>query len=255
MARNERIPVGEKVKRAREAQVPKVGRKELGELAARKGLEGFDYHAIEVIERNMSEKRAKLLVPLLSFEWKIDEDWFWDGEDTPVPTRKFSTLATAESKSGYDVFGEQVDIALHILTNSGKVIWMDKGLGTTKILAGLAKRFEQAMPIGDTEMAPRFLSGNIVVLRPLDIYEDRCYVGAVKEDELIEGPDGKKHPRLYLRWYVYENGRFRLKARGDGEDFDANDLKIVGVAVALKVGGDDYYNIEVAAKALPFDKI
>lgn len=240
-------PYWVKLKRARMAQVPRVTR------AAAADAAGLDLENYAAAERGRSEKSAVVAIAKLGPKWVIPIEWFWDGLDTDVPG-KLSTLTVAEHLSVYDPLGELVDISLHIPTNSGKVIYMSHPSGTTKVFTGLAIRSEFAIRVGDSEMAPRFLPGNIVVARPQDIYDDRCYVAAVREDELVEALDGTKHPRLYLRWYTYENGRFMLKARGDGKDFQANSLKILGVVVAVKVGGDEYYNMEIASKALPWDK-
>lgn len=247
---------GDKIKRARESRRPRVTRNDLVELAKKFGLADFDYHAVESVERNQSEKKARQLIPVLLEAWdEIGEDWYWDGKDTQPPA-KFSTLLAAEALAEYDVGDEHVDITLHVATKSGKVIKLSKGSGTTSVPAGLAKGNTFAIRIADTENAPRFLPGNVVIFRPQDIYEDGCFVAVEHPDDLVEMPGGEHLPRLYVRWYVYEGGRFVLKGRNpEAPVFEANDVRILGRAISLvEEYADDWKDYEIRHKGLPWDK-
>ena len=246
---------GKKVQAAREEKRPSITRQRLAEMAVEAGLPDYDYHTIERIEMGRSEKKARELIPFLVQWWGIPEAWFWDGRN-PEPDGKFSTSPVNEQISEYDVLGGQVDIVLHVATKSGKVILLSKGSGKTSVPTGLAKGNEFAIRVADAENAPRFLPGNVVIFRPRDIYDDRCYVAAENPAEQVEGPDGEMYPRVYIRWHVYEDGRFQLKPRDPAaQTFDANSLRIVGMAIGRKIEySEDGYDLEIWHRGLPWDR-
>lgn len=245
--------VAQKIKRARDRQRTRTTREMVAELAGKHGFP-MSYVEVETIERGQSKSGARTLVPILVKEWKIPEDWFYDGQDTE-PYRHLSTSGVAETRSVYDLTGDYVDIPLH-LPLSGKVILINP-VESLKVPAGLAKGDSFAVAVADVENAPRFRPGHRVIFRPKEFYADGAYVAAEHPTELVRGPDDKLHRRIYIRRYVYKGGRFMLVPRdAKAPSFDAAGFDLKGLAIAkVTVHAEGrWFTIEICEDGLPYDE-
>lgn len=224
-------------------------REQLAALVSAEGLEKT-YSDIEAIERGQSKSGANEVIPILARLWETPEEWFVSLSDTRRAGPGGKLLVTNEAKALYDV-EQYVDIPLH-KSILGKVISL---LDVTKIKvpAGLAKGYEFGIRVSDLDNAPRFVTGNEVVFRPQEIYNDKCWVAAEHPTEMVEF-EGKPYKRIYIRRYVYRTGKgFMLEPLDEGAPiFEANSMKILGLAIARRIEhAEDWITWEIREKGLP----
>lgn len=234
--------VGNNIKRFRLAQRPKLTRRE---LASKVNVDGVrpDYKTIESVERGLSLKIAKQLVPQLAKLWKKSEMDFWTPDD--------GTLVSANDALSYGV-EEDVDIRLHEPTSTGKVTIINSSRITT-VPSGLARFNPIAIVVPDIATAPRFPKGRILFSIPRQGYDHGCWVLVQHRREIVTTEDGQEGPAVYIRWYDYEGGKNLFSAPNSAfPAFTDEDVEILGLCVRCRTNyANGWYCDEVCLTGLP----
>ncbi len=85
---------GIKLRKAREAQRPTVSQRALAELL------GKSRGAIQGYEEGKTEPKPES-IKIVSRKWRIPEEWFWDGKDSPLPPKLNNPAEDGPEASGH----------------------------------------------------------------------------------------------------------------------------------------------------------
>lgn len=203
----------------------------------------------QAIELGRSLRGAKELVPKLVVKWKIDEDWFWNGHKGAP----YAPNATLKDISKPVLTQMPVQTPVLTSTKQGQIVLVVEFAEEFDLLF-IPETF--AFPVVNDDNAPRFRSGNQLIVCKPDRYPDGCWVACAHLTRSAIAPDGKPYALVYIRWYHYDTDRYTLTPRNpEAEVFDITQVRLLGRVVEnIKTHGPGWTTSEKSPDGLPYEE-
>lgn len=151
------VTTGEKLRRAREDQYPRLTQRDVARLL---GIKEERYRSYEYDRARLPEAVAHDLAT----RWKIPLDWFFDGSDTPMSSE--SRIVREIGSALYPVQGATVEIPLSSPVPGGDWLAPEESTNFYEIPVRLFKKGRWASPIVGDSNFPYLQQGDVVIWEP-----------------------------------------------------------------------------------------